>query len=120
MTSINLEHLKSSLTLINHTNIDNYINQYVIVHGKVLGVNNCTMTLLIDEKGNHELLVNGFNKDIQAGEYVSIIGKVEADKSIEYVDIFPLNIDFDLEYVNEIIPLSTLPTTKYLFEKCYD
>ena len=35
-----------------------------------------TLNLLIDPKGNHDLLINGFNKDVPAGEYLAIIGKV--------------------------------------------
>ena len=117
MSNSNMDFMKTGLTLVNHTNIDNYKNQYVIVHGKVQSINNNTLNLLIDPKNNHDFLINGFNKDIQAGEFVAIIGKVASDKSLDFVDMIQLDKDFDLEFVNEIIPLSTHQNAKNFFER---
>ena len=111
------ELMQLSLALVNHTNIDNYKNQNVVVHGKVQSVKNNTLDLLIDQKGNHDLLINLFNKDVPAGEYLAIIGKVASDKSLDYIDMIQLDKDFDLEFVNEIIPLSMHPNAKCLFER---
>ena len=111
------ELMKTALTLVNHTNIDNYKNQHVIVHGKVQSVNNNTLNLLIEPKNNHDLLINGFNKNVQAGDYLAIIGKVASDKTLDYVDMISLDKDFDLDFVNEIIPLSTNQSTKNYFER---
>ena len=113
----NSDLMKTGLTLVNHTNIDNFKNQNVIVHGKVQSINNNTLNLLIDAKNNHHLLINGFNKNVEAGDYLAIIGKVASDKTLDFVDMIPLDKDFDLDFVNEIIPLSTNPSTKNYFER---
>ena len=115
MSSLDL--MKAGLTFVNHTNIDNYKNQNVIIHGKVQSVNNNTLNLLIDPKNNHDLLINGFNQNVQAGDYLAIIGKVASDKSIDFLDMIQLDKEFDLEFVNEIIPLSINPSTKNYFER---
>ena len=109
--------MKTGLPLVNQTNIESCKNQYAIVHGKVQSINNNTLNLLIDPKNNHDFLVNGFNKDIQAGEYLAIIGKVASDKSLDFVDMIQLDKDFDLEFVNEIIPLSSNQSAKCYFER---
>ena len=44
------ELMQSSLALVNHTNIENYKNQNVVIHGKVQSVKNNTLNLLIDPK----------------------------------------------------------------------
>jgi len=117
MTDSNLDYMKTGLALVNHSNIDNYKNQYVIIHGKVQSINNNTLNLIIDAKNSHDLLINGFNKDIQIGEYIALIGKVESDKSLDFVDMIQLGKDFDLEFVNEIIPLSSHQNAKNFFER---
>ena len=109
--------MKAGLTLVNHTNIDNYKNKCVIVHGKVQSIKNNTLNLLIDPKNNKDLLINGFNKNVEAGDYLAIIGKVASDKTLDYVDMIPLDKDFDLDFVNDIIPLSINPSTKNYFER---
>ena len=111
------ELMQSSLALVNHTNIDSYKNQNVVIHGKVQSVKNNTLNLLVDPKVNHDLLINGFNKDVPAGEFLAIIGKVASDKSLDYIDMIQLDKDFDLEFVNEIIPLSMHPNAKCFFER---
>ena len=109
------EYMESGLTLVNHTNIRNYKNKYVIVHGKIQSIKNNTLILLIDPINNQDLLVNGFRKKISSGEYIAIIGKVAGDRSLDFVDYFQLDKDFDLDYVNEIIPISDNSYTKYFF-----
>ena len=109
--------MKAGLPLVNQTNIENHKNQYAIVHGKVQSINNNTLNLLIDPKNNKDLLINGFNKNIQAGEFLAIIGKVASDKSMDFVDMIQLDKDFDLEFVNDIIPLSINPNTRNYFER---
>ena len=117
MSNSNMDIMKAGLALVNHTNIEKYKDQYVVVHGKVQSVNNNTLNLLIDPKNNHDFLVNGFNKDVPAGDYIAIIGKVASDKSLDYVDMIQLDKDFDLEFVNDIIPLSNHPNAKGFFER---
>ena len=117
MSNSSLDVMKAGLTLVNHTNIDKYKNQFAIAHGKVQSLKDNTLNLLIDQKNNHDLLITGFNKDIQAGEYIAIIGKVASDKSMEFLDMIQLDKDFDLDFVNEIIPLSSNQNTKNYFER---
>ena len=109
--------MKAGLTLVNQINIDKNKNKCVIVHGKVQSIKNNTLNLLIDPKNNHDLLINGFNKNVEAGDFIAIIGKVASDKSIDYVDMIPLDKDFDLDFVNDIIPLSINSNTKNYFER---
>ena len=71
--------------------------------------------MLIDPANNHEYLVNGFRKNIPVGEFVTIIGKVASDNSLDFIDLFQLDKEFDLEYANDIIPLSFHSYTKLFF-----
>ena len=48
------ELMQSSLALVNHTNIENYKNQNVVIHGKVQSVKNNTLNLLIDPKRDNK------------------------------------------------------------------
>ena len=105
MTNV-LDYMKSGLSLVNQTNIDKYKGQYVIVHGKALGVNNGNLNLLVDSKNNKELLITNFIKETQPEDYLMIIGKVDSDHSLEFVDMIKMCKDFDLEFVNELIELS--------------
>ena len=94
-----VDYWKSPLPLINDTNIQHFINQYVIIHGKVQSINNNTLSLLVNPSTNIEILINGFNQKFDEGTFLKIIGKVESDKSIEYVDNIVLENDFDLDFV---------------------
>ena len=114
MSSTVLDYMKSGLTLVNHTNIGEYKGQYVIVHGQVQSVKNNTLTLLTDAN-NHEFLINNFTKEVPAEEYLMIVGKVDSDNSLEFVDMINLCKDFDLEFVNELIQLSH-PHINHYFE----
>ena len=49
--------------------------------------------------------------------FLAIIGKVASDNSLDYIDMIQLDKDFDLEFVNEIIPLSMHPNAKSFFER---
>ncbi len=100
-----VDYWKSPLPLVNDTNIQNFIKQYVIIHGKVQSINNNTLSLLVNPSTNVEILINGFNQKFEEGTYLKIIGKVESDKSIEYVDNIVLQNDFDLELCNQVVPL---------------
>ena len=111
------EYMESGLILVNHINIKNYKNKYVVVHGKIQSIRNNTLNLLIDPINNKELLVNGFRKNFSSGEFIAIIGKVAADQSLDFIDYFQLDKDFDLDYVNEIIPISNHSYTKYFFTR---
>ena len=97
--------MKTGLPLVNQTNIESCKNQYAIVHGKVQSINNNTLSLLVNQSTNVEILINGFNQKFEEGTYLKIIGKVESDKSIEYVDNIVLQSDFDLELCNQVVPL---------------
>ena len=114
MSSTIQDYMKSGLTLVNHTNIGEYKGQYVIVHGKVISVKNGTLTLSIDSN-NHEFLITNFKKDVPADEYLMIVGKVDSDHSLEFVDLINLCKDFDLDFVNELIQLSH-PHINHYFE----
>ena len=100
-----LDYMRSGLTLVNHTNINEYKGQYVIVHGKVLSVKNGILTLSTD-LNNHDFLITNFTKNVPAEEYLMIVGKVDSDHSLEFVDMINLCKDFDLEFVNDLIQLS--------------
>ena len=108
------DYMKSGLTLVNNSNIKEYKGQYVIVHGKVQAVKNGTLTILIDSN-NHEFLITNFNKDVPADEYLMVVGKVDSDNSLEFVDTINLCKDFDLDFVNELIQLSH-PNINHYFE----
>ena len=43
-----VDYWKSPLPLVNDTNIQNFIKQYVIIHGKVQSINNNTLSLLVN------------------------------------------------------------------------
>ena len=109
-----LDYMRSGLTLVNHTNINEYKGQYVIVHGKVQSVKNGTLTLLTDSN-NHEFLITNFTKQVPAEEYLMIVGKVDSDHSLEFVDMINLCKDFDLNFVNDLIQLSH-PSVNHYFE----
>ena len=115
MSNFIKDYMKTGLTLVNQTNINYCKNKIVIVHGKVQSVKNNILTLLIDPTNNHEFLVIGFKKNISIGEFVAIIGKVASDNSLDFIDLFQLDKEFDLEYVNDIIPLSFHSDTKLFF-----
>ena len=57
--------------------------------------------------------------DITAGDEIEI--KIETVniiyKSLDFIDLIQLDKDFDLEFVNEIIPLSMHPNAKNFFER---
>ena len=99
------DYMKSGLALVNHTNIGEYRDQFVIVHGKVKSIKNGILTLSTDSN-EHEFLITNFNKEIPAEEYLMVVGKVDSDNSLEFVDLINLTKDFDLEFVNELIQLS--------------
>jgi hypothetical protein len=46
-----MEILKEALPLVNETNIKNYINRYVIIHGIVNSVKNNTLYLSMNTSG---------------------------------------------------------------------
>ena len=99
------DYMKSGLALVNHTNIGEYRDQFVIVHGKEKSKKNGILTLSTDSN-EHEFLITNFNKEIPAEEYLMVVGKVDSDHSLEFVDLINLTKDFDLEFVNELIQLS--------------
>ena len=117
MSNTILEYMKTGITLVNYTNIGQYKNKYVIVHGKVQSIKNNILNLIVDPLDNHDFLINGFHKKISIGDFVAIIGKVASDKSLDFIDMFQLDKEFDLEYVNEIIPLSNHPIVGNFFLK---
>ena len=118
MSTLIKDYMKMGLSLVNQTNIENYRNKYVIVHGKVQSIKNNTLNLLIDPVNNYVLLVNGFReKKSISDDFVAIIGRVASDKSLDFVDMFQLDKDFDLDFANEIVAISTHPNTKQFFER---
>jgi len=97
--------LKSPLPLVNDSNISSFINQFVITHGKVQNINNNTLTIIVNTQTNKEILVNNCHKNFEQGIYVKIIGKVAGDQSIEFLDDTILENDFDLDLINQIVPI---------------
>ncbi len=118
MSNLIKDYMKMGLSLVNQTNIENYRNKYVIVHGKVQSIKNNTLNLLIDPLNNYVLLVNGFReKKSMPEDFVAIIGRVASDKSLDFVDMFQMDKDFDLDFANEIVAISTHSNTKQFFER---
>ena len=115
MSSV-LDYMKSSLALVNHKNIENHKDEFVIVHGKAQGVKNNTLTLLVSQTDNKTFLINNVTKNIPAEEFVMITGKVESDNSLEFVDFIKLSKDFDLDFVNELIDLLQEKTIATFFD----
>ena len=111
------ELMKSGVIVVNNINVKEHRNKIVIIHGKVQSIKNNILNLLVDPRNNYEILVNGFRKNCQQGEFVAIMGKVASDKSLDFIDIFPLDNEFDLEYANEIATLSNHPDVKHFFER---
>ena len=99
---------ESPLHLVNTNNIGSHVGERVVVHGKVKGMKNETLTLQTSaEKEGDEILVSNVsvNKEFPQNSLVKIIGQVNGDKSVEYIDSIKLNNDFDLNIVNEVIPI---------------
>lgn len=99
------DYTKSPLPLINRSNITGYIGQYVIVHGKCNGIKNGSLTLNVQTEPSADILVNNFNRSFPMNTNLKIIGKVSGDQSIEFLDVIQLQDDFDLDLVNEMIPI---------------
>lgn len=99
------DYTSGPLPLINSTNIARHVNQYVVVHGKVSSIKSNILYLKIQHEPSVEVLVNNFTKTYPVDSYLKIIGKVAQDKSIEFLDCYLLQNDFDLDIVNEIIPM---------------
>lgn len=99
------DYTSGPLPLVNNLNIAQYVNQYVIIHGSVSSIKNNTLYLKIQQEPSVEVLVNNFTKSFSPNAYLKIIGKVAQDKSIEFLDCYLLQDDFDLDIVNEMIPM---------------
>ena len=106
------DYMKSGLALVNHTNIGDYRDQFVIVHGKAKSIKNGILTLSTDSN-DHDFLITNFTKEVPADEFLMVVGKVDSDHSLEFVDLINLSKDFDLEFVNELIQLSKPQINSY-------
>ena len=92
--------------LVNHLNIEQYIGQHVSVHGKCAGIKNGILTLTVQtEPISVEIIVTNCYVDIPLNSNVKILGNVASDKSITFDSYIKLQDDFDLNMVNEIIPI---------------
>jgi hypothetical protein len=99
------EYCNTPLPLVNESNMKNYINRYVIIHGKVNSVKNNSLFLSINQDTNTDIIVKNFNQNVRVGSNIKIIGKVFNDLSLDYLDMIPLTDDFDLKLLNEMIPI---------------
>lgn len=101
------EYTKAPLPLVSLHNIKDFIGQFVIIHGKCISISNQIMTLQVtpDDQKREDILVNNLHNTFTMNSYLKVIGKVLPDSSIEFMDAFTLQDDFDLSVVNEIIPL---------------
>ena len=91
---------------VNHLNIEQYIGQHVSVHGKCGGIKNGILTLIVQtEPINVDVIVTNCNVDIPLNSYVKIFGNIASDKSVTFESYIKLQDDFDLNMVNEIIPI---------------
>ena len=113
------DYMNAGLALVNHTNIGEHRNQFVIVHGKVKSIKNGILTLSTDSN-EHEFLIilkdilnTNFTKEVPAEEFLMVVGKVDSDHSLEFEDLINLSKDFDLEFVNELIQLSKPQINSY-------
>ena len=97
--------MEQGLPVINKSNIDKYRNYIAVAHGKVESIKNNTLHLLVNSETNEDLLINGFKKKVNTGMYIAVIGKVSPDKTLDFIDMIELDEDFDLEFMNEIVPL---------------
>jgi hypothetical protein len=102
------------IPVVNETNIRNYVNKYVIVHGKVLSLKDKTLYLNMNPNqrkiyfnlaGKNDISVKNFSKSIKNDSTVKVIGKLYQDLSLEYYDHFELSDGFDLGLVNSAIPI---------------
>ena len=98
-------YFKDPLPCINKNNIRSHIGKIVIVHGKCNSIKGNTLTLITNTNPNEEVLISNFNRNFPENTNVKIIGKVNGDASIEFMDVFQLQDDFDLNLVNECINL---------------
>ena len=91
---------------VNHLNIEQYVGQHVSVHGKCAGIKNGILTLIVQtEPKNEEIMVTNCYVDIPVNSNVKILGNVASDKSVTFESYIKLQDDFDLNVVNEIIPI---------------
>jgi hypothetical protein len=91
--------------MVNDTNIKNFINRYVIIHGRVGSIKSNTLFLSVNLDTNTEVIVKNFNQQAERGDCLKIIGKVASDLSIEFLDVYRIKDDFDLKLLNDAIPI---------------
>lgn len=104
--------LKSGTPIVNHTNIKSFINQEVMIFGKKDSYSQRTLFLSTTEEKNDDSIIlirNVKEEDLKNPEtnYYCILGAVDSDGSINYIDQFSEgmeNFDF-LENVNKLINL---------------
>lgn len=99
------EYCHTSLPCVNEINLKNFVNKYVILHGKVNSVKNNNLYLSINPEQNTDISVKNFTQNVKVGSTLKIIGRVFPDLSIEYLTHIQLNDDFDLKLLNEVIPI---------------
>jgi hypothetical protein len=97
--------LIDSLPMVNETNLSNFFNKYVIVHGKVSNVKSGTLFLCINPDTSTDVIIKNFKSEAKIGSNIKVIGKVYHDKSIEFLDAIPLDDKFDLKLLNDTIPI---------------
>lgn len=99
------DYLSIPISMVNDSNLRNYIGKYVIVHGKVNSLKNNTLFLDLNPESKIEIIVKNFNQAVKLGSTLKVIGKVYQDLSLEFLDFIQLSDDFDLRLLNDMIPI---------------
>jgi hypothetical protein len=94
------------LPMVNDGNIKNFVNRWVILHGKVASLKNGNLFLSVNPEKNTDIIVKSFNDmSVKQGDTLKIIGKVYHDLSLELSSFYKLSEDFDLKLLNEMLPI---------------
>ena len=104
--------LKSGVPIVNSTNIKSFVNKEVMIYGKKDSYSQRTLFLSTTEEKKDDTVVmirNIKEEDINSSnsDYFCIIGMVDSDGSVNYIDQFTEgmeNFEF-LENVNKLINL---------------
>ncbi len=109
------EYLQTPLPMVNDSNLKSFVGKYVIVHGRVNSVKNNSLFLQINPDNNTDLIVKNFNQAVKQGGVIKIIGKVFPDLSLEFLQCYQMQDDFDLKLLNEMIPIINHPEVSIMF-----
>lgn len=109
------DYMSVGIPMINETNISHFANRLAIVHGKVVTIKNNILYLSYNPEKNLDIVVKNFNQNYPAGTILKIVGKMYSDQSMEFMDCYKLEQNFDLKLLNETIPLFSTPEVSPMF-----